>query len=747
MLSNKNKLLIILALLLTSCSQNAPDPETSSNTKNHENNASSKITICKKYFVSNPKNDYEIFINSSLKKASKKQVDIKFGEFNFDKLNNTELVQFFNIMQECKGKEGNILTLLSIESKDTIWRRALSNLNSKNELSNLLAANSEFEFNKTNIFYDLEKIDKSLDNAFSNFKIDTSKVTTKATPYSPTATGADFRKLNVLQVSVEAHNAVVGGISTVMSGLMSSQNEHLNSNGVKDINPIELTPFYDIIKIENSGNYKLVGYLDHYLDGKMFKSTIYTLNAPSKITQYLIQPDPNYAGTYMYYLGSKNGLYGKMLGFDALAYFTSATAAFASLYHGENGSDTIDVVHAHNYPGAFTNVLLKRFYAPLRLKASLPKIATIMTIHGSGDEKGLVPSIYFNRLGHEKQIKGKNISLHVMSLLESDAVNAVSNGVIGTYINPDPKISHGIASVYKHLIDINLFSGIANGIDYEAYNPRNEKIMGNLTVASNLSNLTEKKALAKQALFDANIISSPTKPLYMYVGRFGIEKGVDHFPKFAEYVLKRNGQVIFMGSDIHPDLVDVLNKLKELNNPNIKVFTNVKEDQLSLLPSVNAKKGFVIRLATDFSFIPSNRETFGLVALEGLIMGSTLITSNVEGLQDITIPYNSVTNNIDSFNSVTYAFNPKTSISTTNMINALNAFDPIWDSLSDIQKSDMQKRNSLYVEKFTWNAPGASGDKYKELYIKAMSPLSPDNFNKSVDFKNSYAKFSYNKTL
>ena len=76
----------------------------------------------------------------------------------------------------------------------------------------------------------------------------------------------------------------------------------------------------------------------------------------------------------------------------------------------------------------------------------------------------------------------------------------------------------------------------------------------------------------------------------------------------------------------------------------------------------------MIRFAADFSIIPSKLESFGLVALEALSMGSGIITTNVQGLKDITIPYDPLTNNINSFNSVVFSRDPNDTYKTfTNL--------------------------------------------------------------------------------
>ncbi|APJ04654.1 glycogen/starch synthase [Silvanigrella aquatica] len=737
----KKKLsLIFIFLFFYSCSKNEEKKfEDSSNKIDTSFN-----TECLTKFKSNqPKNDYDKFINFILEKASKNNYYLKNNEVKFENLNDKELVKLYDTMQDCKGKGQNIFSLLNIETKDSIWRRALSNETSLNNFKNSLKKYNEFNFNNENVFFNLVKINPDKEN-FSNYQIE-KIIGSHITKSDLTNTNKlKFKKLNVLQVSIEAHNVIIGGIGTVLNGLIKAQNQHVDPvSGKKDINAIEITPFYDILKRDNSGEYEFVGYVKNFLDNKLYTTTVYKIKTPSEITQYLVQPDPKYNGYDLFYLNEEKNLYGKMLTQKNLEYFSSSVAAIATLYHGKNGGENIDILHSHIYPSGFANVLVKKLYNPLRKKVGLPKIYTAMTVHGATDEKGIYQSNFLNHVGFEKKPSSPEISLHILSLIESDIINAVSKGVINSYISDDPNVSFQMADAYTHLLKINRFVGIANGIDLENFNPIDKKVLGSLHVAADLSDLAAKKWEAKKILYDAGIISSPTKPLFLYVGRFAPEKGMELFSPFVNYIAKHNGQTVIMGKIIDTSLNKFLDNLKNSNIPDLKIYTDVKNDQLKILSSVNASKGNLIRFASDFTFIPSIFETFGIIAVEGLVMGSNLITTNVQGLQDITIPYNPITKNIDTFNSVIFKRDNDISISSANMTAALDIFNQTWNTLTAEKKEEVQKRAIEYAQKFSWTATGGACDQYKTLYIKAMEPLSPDEKKAHDLFKKSYLKYGY----
>ncbi|WP_457307869.1 glycosyltransferase [Pigmentibacter ruber] len=762
----KQKIIFVISfILLTACSHETrivekkvpqtiiPSSENDSNKKVQEITYNTKCI--EKYKVDNPENILQDYENIILSKALKFENNYSPKEMVLKFLGNDEIVEFYSFLQECKGKGPNIFTYTSVETKDTIQRRIIREPHTKDFFKNALVKFTDFNFEGKNIFYKLVPTDLNKQK-FSNSRIDLTGFTHVPTAYIPNADDAHFRKLNVLQASLEAHNVSFAGVSTVLNGIINAQLTHKDNLDREDINPLEITPFYDVLKRDNLGEYKVVGYLDHLVDGEFYTSTIYQTSKESKIKQFLIQPDPEFADKGLFDIGEVGNLYYIMMKPEApqaYAYFASAVSAFAALYNGGDGSQMIDVLHGHSHQGGFANVLLKRFYSPLRQTAGLPPVSTVYTVHSSVYDFGVYNPNFLGRVGFEKAIdlnKAKVISFHVMSLLESDISNSVSKGVISTYTSPNFNLGFGIDNIYNHLLDIKRFEGIPNGINFEAFNPRNKDVLGSLAVADDLSNLMEMKSKAKQILYDQGIIPSPTKTLYLYVGRMVEEKGVDHFKAFANYVTKRNAQVVFMGPILDAKIAPLVAELKKLNYPNVRVYNDIKKDQLELISSLKLKKGTVIRFASDFTFIPSKREPFGLVALEALIFGNNVITSNAEGLSDITVPYDPVVNNINSFNSIiykTYIEDSMLNVSINNMLNSLHNFDSVWDSLSASQKFEAKKRSIIHVEKFKWNAKGGSTDQYQDLYMKAITPLLKPEEDKHKDFLNNYSEYGYHETL
>jgi glycogen synthase len=117
------------------------------------------------------------------------------------------------------------------------------------------------------------------------------------------------------------------------------------------------------------------------------------------------------------------------------------------------------------------------------------------------------------------------------------------------------------------------------------------------------------------------------RPILLFIGRFQYNKGCDFFEPILER-LNGTAKLVAMGS--------------ENNYPfqNLKSLQNKYSNQFALIYSEQIQKewGSIIRMASDFSFVPSFTESFGLVAAEGMLFGMGVISSGVGGLVEFLKP-------------------------------------------------------------------------------------------------------------
>nr|BFD31793.1 hypothetical protein GTC16762_14110 [Pigmentibacter ruber] len=750
--------LLISLLVLSSCSKNeiheknnsiAPSSSTPPEAEQQKHAITYNTDCLNSYKKSNFKNDLESYIYQAMTAVIENKQTLKNEEIQLNFLSNRELFSFYKMTKKCMGTGPNILTLLNVETKDTIIRRIISDSANKNFYKTMFSSiNEEFNFPDENPFYEFANLSGGKLKDLESSYIKTSATKPKAKAFDPNASNDDFRKLIVLHSGIEAHNVKIGGIATVLEGMIPAENKHKNIRGQNDIDAREITPFYDVVKSTQFNNIKYVGYIKHYIDGAFVISTIYKLIDKNNFIQYFVQPDPSYSGRDLFYVTNKSNIYKKFVDNNVLLYFSSAIASFSALYNGENTPENIDIVQVNTWHQTLVSSLFKRKLNKLREDAGLPKVGTIYTVHTLNGEQGEKDSSFLTRIGFGKPSTADTINLHVMALLESDAVNTVSKGIISEIKSSDDKISYKVGDIFTHLENIDRFFGIPNGIDPDLYNPRKYNVLGNFKVANDLSDLKEKKQLVKQTLYNAGIIGSPNKPLYLFVGRYSNDKGLDVLPEFVKYAIKNNAQVVIMGIVTDPSVDSVIKSLEGINDPNFKFYKNLEKDQLEILKIADAKKGNLIRFAADFSLIPSKVESFGLVALEALAMGSGIITTNVQGLKDITIPYDPSLNNIDTFNSVIFNRVDKNTYKTfSNMKESVTEFLKVWNFVPNSEKINYKKNWINGIEKFFWNYKGGSIDQYFDLYLKALTPYTQAQNDAHNLFIDNYNKFNYKNSL
>jgi glycogen synthase len=272
-----------------------------------------------------------------------------------------------------------------------------------------------------------------------------------------------------------------------------------------------------------------------------------------------------------------------------------------------------------------------------------------------------------------------------------------------------------------------------NGIDIENFNPRRSDVLGSLHVKDDLSDLEDKKKEAMKVLYHEGIIADSEKPIFLYVGRFSSEKGIDALDLFIDKVLQHGGQVVIMGTDTTDtaakkeiDRLQEKVKNQEYGNHSklVKIYRDVAKDQIAPLNGVNAKKGNVIRFASEFTFVPSTSEACGLMPMENLAFGSGVITSYIQGLKDMCRPYGvkgleGRTYDKSDFNSFSFLFSTDRSTTMHFLDKDFDSAMNVWQKMSSEEKIEAKKRWIRESSAYAWPI---TVDKYKqELYDPVLS--------------------------
>lgn len=665
-------------------------------------------------------------------KATFRSVDIPLSS-----LNTNHLIEVVN--ESCsKRKESNFSAKLCFEARDEMIRRGSQDFAAMSEFKKHCNDDliRSLDFQKDQFYW----IDIPKDGKWENSKIQV----------IPTPNGVDQKRLLVFHASVSFHGTA-GGMGAFLESFIHSQEKHVNSDGQHDLEGRELNAFYEFLKLEMMGprtqdpskdhfpKIKFAGFVSHEVDGNMYKSSVYEV-ATDGIRQYLIQPDPSYSLPGGIGRGSDLVTRGRYDTYDETGrvYFSSAMAAATILYCGENKNESVQVLMAHDRNMVMLPALMRLKYNKKREEVGLKRIPTISVIHTqNGLNSSQVYDSTFTRAGLPRP-RSHSIPLFTAQAVFADMTIAVSQAyaseLSGTY--PHGR-DLGLGRMYSDLKNEQLFGGITSGIETERFSPLDKDTIGKMAIMPDFSDYSEKKVLLKKELFEAGIISSPDKPLYLYVGRFDDIKGVDTLPAFAKLIVKNGGQVVVMGpgtgAGLHPSVSQVVRMEKDPQYLGmIKVYTDFEKDQKAPLLQIGpkTKRGHLIRFASDFTFVPSVSEACGLVPIEAFAMGNGLITSYVSGLKDLCKPINvpgpkGEVYDSSNFSCVAFDRSHKDFNKTIECLNQnVESFLKFWNSCGPKEKEEHHKRWIIEAQQFAWNRPKGAMDQYNEIFRSLQAPES-----------------------
>lgn len=285
-----------------------------------------------------------------------------------------------------------------------------------------------------------------------------------------------------------------------------------------------------------------------------------------------------------------------------------------------------DLIHCNDWHTAYLIDYLRNFY---RNDPLFDKIATLFTIHNLyqgafdfehatemdfDDGKSRSAPFFTERFYKQNALK--------RGVIYADAVNTVSE----TYSREILTEEYGgrLHNLFKELRG-KLF-GILNGLDYNDFNPRTDKILKKNYGLTSLNQRAENKA-DLQREFDLEV--SPQTPILAISGRLDAQKGLELVMDTIEFILNEfEVQFIALGTG-DDEYLDFLQKLEE-KYPK-RVGTHLMKN--FALP----RKIFA---GADIILIPSQYEPGGIVALETMRYGCIPVVRETGGLADSVKDFN-----------------------------------------------------------------------------------------------------------
>jgi glycogen/starch synthases, ADP-glucose type len=383
------------------------------------------------------------------------------------------------------------------------------------------------------------------------------------------------------------------------------------------------------------------------------------------------------------YYFKRDGLYGFADDGERFAYFDRAVLEALP----EIGFCP-DIIHCHDWQAGMVPVLLSAQY---RENDFYKNIKTLFTIHNLKFQ-GIFPKCILGDLfglGDEYFTSDKlefygNVSFMKGGLVYSNIVNTVSptysyeiqNSYFGERMD-------GLLRARNHEL-----YGILNGIDYDEYNPENDKCLYSNFNPEKIEGKRENKLKLQEEL-GLNI--SPDVPLIGLISRLTPQKGLDLIECVFDEIMSTKAQLVVLGTGdkVYEDLF----KFAESRYGG-RVSSNIRFDN-SLAHRIYG--------GADMFLMPSQFEPCGLGQIIALRYGTLPIVRETGGLKDTVTPYNEFTGEGNGFSFANY--NAHDMLYTIKRAVGLYSDKSIWGSIVE---------NAMACD-YSWNT---SAQKYIDIYEK-----------------------------
>lgn len=277
-----------------------------------------------------------------------------------------------------------------------------------------------------------------------------------------------------------------------------------------------------------------------------------------------------------------------------------------------------DILHAHDWQSALSVVYLKTEYRDSENYRNMRAVYTIHNIAYQGKYDMAILSDIFGIDEKYSSIVRYDDCINLMkgAIVCADRVTTVSP----TYSRQikSPEYSDGLHYILRE--NNYKLSGILNGIDYEYYNPENDKTIEKNYSPDDLSG----KTLCKIAL--QRELSLPQRedvPLIAIVSRLASHKGLDLVEKIMESVICENDVQLV-----------VLGKGEEEYENYFRYLDSKYHDKVRALMIYDRELSKKVYSACDIFVMPSKSEPCGLAQMIASRYGAVPVTRETGGLYD-----------------------------------------------------------------------------------------------------------------
>jgi starch synthase len=387
----------------------------------------------------------------------------------------------------------------------------------------------------------------------------------------------------------------------------------------------------------------------------------------------------------------REGLYGTPAGDYAdnahrFLLFSKAVIEIARL-------ESPDVIHCHDWQTGLVPVLLKTAHAADPAVGAVPVVFTVHNLGYQGifdpslmGPLGLPPRLlaidgleFYGRLNY---LKG--------GLVFADALTTVSEAYAREIQTKE--FGAGLEGVLSWRA--NVLTGILNGVNYESWDPRVDRLIAANYSAANL----EAKQACKRDLIDTfGITGGPDRPIIGMVSRLAAQKGADLVGASAQDLMALDISIAVLGAG-DALFIDLFRSLEQ-RFPGRFVMKVAYDERLA----------HKIEAGADMFLMPSRYEPCGLNQMYSLRYGTPPVVRATGGLDDTIEPFDPATGTGNGFKFREYT--PAAMVAAVR--SALEVFPnrSLWQQLM---------KNGM-AQDFSW---ARAVPKYEQIYRKLAKPSS-----------------------
>ena len=299
--------------------------------------------------------------------------------------------------------------------------------------------------------------------------------------------------------------------------------------------------------------------------------------------------------------------------------FAALSRAAADVALGALPGYRPDVVHCHDWQAGLT-------FAYMHFSAS-PRPGAVMTIHNLAFQGQFSPAL-FHMLGLPPEAFAANgieyygaLGYLKAGLYYADRITTVSPGYAAEIRTPEEGM--GLDGLLRARSGV--MSGILNGIDAEAWNPKTDPHLGaNYTKTTAARRAVNKAALQVRLGLDQD----PDAPLFGVVTRLTWQKGIDLLLANIPTVIAEGAQLAVLGTG-EPGMED-----------GFRAAMGFHPGRIGAVIGYDEGLAHQVLAGSDAVLVPSRFEPCGLTQLYGLRYGTIPVVARVGGLSDTVVDAN-----------------------------------------------------------------------------------------------------------